>query len=117
MKKYLICLFCLSMLLPVGLVSCGEETVTAYVYVAQVGEDYVIADIDGEGRVKIMCDAEGKGFEVFDTLKLTYRKSDLAVEEGTFTSLAGNTDAYDRVLTKAVSIRESIPVLGEPLYG
>ena len=117
MKKCLLIFLCLCFIFLLCCTSCGEKTVTVYIYVSQVGEDYVIADIDGEGRVKIMCDAEGKGFEVFDTLKLTYRKSDLAVEEGTFTSFAGNPDAYDRVLTKAVAIRESIPVLGEPLYG
>ena len=117
MRKCLICLMCLCLVLPACLFACAEETVTTYVYVAQVGEDYVIADIDGEGRVKIMCDAKGQGFEVFDTLKLEYRKTDLVVEEGSFTSIAGNPDSYGQELTKAVSIRKSKPTLGEPLYG
>ncbi len=117
MKKCLICLLCLCLVFPLCCTSCGEKTVTVYIYVSQVGEDYVIADIDGEGTVKVMCDAKGEGFEVFDTLKLKYRKADLVPEGGTFTSLVGNPDFYDQVLTKVVSIRESIPWLGEPLYG
>ena len=86
-------------------------------YVRQVGEDYVIANIDGEGTVKIMCDAKGEGFKVFDTLRLKYRTTDLVQESGSFTSTAGNPDSYDQVLTKVVSIRKSNPKMGEPLFG
>lgn len=114
--RVFVCLLCLCMLLPMCFSSCSESR-TVYVYVAQVGDDYVIGDIGGEGTVKVMCDAKEEGFEVFDTLRIQYREADLVAEGGTFTSVVGNPATYDKVLTAVVSVRESRPQWGEPLYG
>lgn len=106
MKKYLICLFCLSMLLPVGLVSCGSEpwTVNRCLTVSQVGDDYVVGYLEGEGTVKVMCDAKGEGFMPNDCLEIHYRVSKLEEVDS-----SGNHVSYDYVLAKAISIRKIQP--------
>ena len=117
MKKCLLSFLCLCFIFLLCCTSCGEKTVTVYIYVSHVGEDYVIADMDVGGMVKIMCDAKGEGFEVFDTLKVKYRTSDLLEKDGTYTAISGNPATYQYELVNVISIRKSKPALGEPLYG
>lgn len=103
MKKCLLCLLCLCLVLPMSLISCGNEpwTVSRYLNVSQVGEDYVIGHMEGEGTVKVMCDARGEGYEVDDVLKIHYRVSKLKETDST-----DNPVSYDFVLTEAIAISE-----------
>lgn len=118
MKKCLFCLLCLCLVFPLCCTSCGEKTATVYIYVSQVCENYIIGgSSEIEGDMMIMCDAKGEGFQVFDTLKVKYRASDLLEKEGTYTAISGNPAIYQYELTNVISIRKSKPALGEPLYG
>ena len=116
MKRSCLCLLCLCLLVSACFVSCGDRLVTAYVYVDTIGEDYITGTIEGKGNVKILCDP-GENVELFDTLKIKYRASDLVQESGTYTAITGNPAEYEWVLNKVESIRQSKPGLGEPLIG
>ena len=116
MKRSLLCLLCLCLLVSACFISCGDRMVTAYVYVDYIGEDHVVGAIEGKGKVKILCDP-GEDVELFDTLRIQYRASDLVQESGTYTAITGNPAEYEWVLNKVESIRQSKPGLGEPVYG
>ncbi len=106
MKKCLICLMCSCLLLLACLVSCGSEpwTVNRCLTVSQVGDDYVVGYLEGEGTVKVMCDAKGEGFMPNDCLEIHYRVSKLEEVDS-----SGNHVSYDYVLAKAISIRKIQP--------
>ena len=122
MKRFFLCLLCLCLLASTCFVSCENktsdgETVTEYVYVSYVGDGYVVGDINGMGKIKIVCDTQGKGFELFDTLRVDYRVSNLVQKKGIYTAITGNPDTYGWVLNRVESIRQSDPAKGEPVYG
>ena len=104
MKKYLLCSLCLCLVLSACLASCGSGpwTVKRGLTISQVGEDYVIGYLEGEGQVKVMCDAQGEGYQVGDALEIHYRVSKLKEVDDRKIS-----ESYDHVLTSAISIREA----------
>lgn len=112
-------LFLLGLIILIG--NAGKES--AYVYVRYVDGDGIIADVDGLGTVYFEMNNADESFEIFDTLRITWRKRGVKNEggfavdgKGQATMEPGGHIPYD-CRVKVSTARRSIPALGEPLYG
>ena len=86
-----------------------------YIYVVYADENGFMGNINGLGRVYVEYPDAGERFDMFDTVRVTWRAENLREESGTVTSLTGNPDLYEFVIAPS-SVRKSAPWLGEPLY-
>jgi hypothetical protein len=117
-------ILCLALFL-IGLIillgSMGKES--AYVYVRYVDGEGIVGDVDGLGTVYFEMKGADESFELFDTLRVTWRKGTVREESGSVTDGKGQAVMehggqipYDCRI-KVSTARRSIPALGEPLYG
>lgn len=119
MKKLLI--FVLAFIfaaLPLASCKKQEPMLTAdmdivYIYVTAYGDDWIYGN-----DTKVVC-GKNHGYNIFNTVKVEYYKTDLAEEHGTVTvNQFGDPyeSAYDKVIKRVVFSRVAKPEAGEPVY-
>ena len=90
-----------------------------YIYVTAYGDDWIYGnDTNGNGT-KVFC-GKNHGYNICNTVKVEYYKTDLAEEHGTVTvNQFGDPyeSAYDKVIKRVVFSRVAKPEAGEPVIG
>ena len=118
MKKMLV--FVLAVFFVILPLAGCEPIITAdmdvmYVYVLAYGDDWIY------GNHTIIFCGENHGYDIFNTVKVVYYKTDLVEEHNTITvdQLGGKPreEYYDNVIKKVVFSRVSKPEAGEPIIG
>lgn len=125
MKK-LYALF-LALVLIFSLIACNDtndknkteasETDVVFVYVAAVTENGFVGSVNDLGRVFVEYSDNDTLIELFDTVYVKYNKENLEERQGTFTHITGSEDTYKYVIKDPITVRQSDPSKGEPLYG
>lgn len=112
MKKVLslviVIAFCLFML-----AGCASKD---FCYVAYVSEEGFVTDIDGYGTVFVKHANADESIKRFDTVLVKFDADDMKEISGSYVD-NGHEGVYSYVLENVKSVRKSIPMLGEPLYG
>ncbi len=98
------------------LFGCANSKQTTHGYVSQVTEDGVYVGVNGfEEDIYVKCENADQ-ISVFDTIVIEYKEEDLKESSGTYPSVAGGVGLYTYVV-EAISVRQSDPSKGEPLFG